>query len=961
MKMMKIKSFLIIALLSSLSLSAFADVEKRRQELIALLDEELKEVTRVNKQTGSSRPEFMLRMGQILLEKGRLLRDQENQKYLDLPVAEREKANKDDYFKDSARYFEQAQKTVLVLLSKFKNFDEKSEAYYILAFNAKEQKQEEKAKRFFEQCLENARGESAIADKARIALAEIYFNKRDYDRALGLYEVALKKKTDKWWTKDAFNLAWSYFKVGKYDKAITLMTESYELSQSKKYIDMSKSIERDLAFFYTEAGKMKEGIEFYKKNGKSISEILLKVGRYLKNQGKFTQAEKSLIEGLQYKNSDEEEAEFNLELLSLYEKYGKEEEHLNACKSLLKQFEKGALNKEQTDILKFSVQKMGATLQKLTVDKTYDHKPEIRNKKAQNAVYYFMIDAKLNPNRAEEPFFLAGETLYSIGDYDNAVKYYAEAIKLSGKNNNKNIETKSSNSLMASLGKGVKKETQEKYLVPAYEAYLITQPKGEKSGLIYQRLYSAYTEKKDFVGAQNIYNKYRTNMPEASETQERMLAEIMDNLKSSNDRKGLTELANKIDNNEIKVSQGYKEKVKALMLGMQFENVEQAAQKGDKKGALKGYLQIYKSPETSAEAKRTSAYNIAVLFYETNDPKNLYIWADRAASMMTVEEFAKFEKDFILFSTDLFQRRMFTESAALSDKMFDKVCTANSKNKKIFFKNANVIYVSEKEFEKSKNLINKASRCSMDQGFLADANLDHLNELAESQKWGSFNDTIKALESDKQMAGKLIYPISVLINELESIGRIDEAKSWSKRMMTFYENAKKAKQEIPLEGLDVIATKMLPQLEYELKALKETPLAFPEDNYNRVLKSKFKVLDRLTSTAISIAEIGSGMGIVKSYKYLVQGHEFLAEEIRNFSPPGKSEEYVKSFKKSMAALTSPVETQAKKFRAAAVKQIETENILSADNAWFIGNMNLSFTPEYFVEKSGVLMDKGGAK
>ena len=34
---------------------------------------------------------------------------------------------------------------------------------------------------------------------------------------------------------------------------------------------MSRSIERDMAYFYTEAGKVDEGIHFYKKNGKNIS------------------------------------------------------------------------------------------------------------------------------------------------------------------------------------------------------------------------------------------------------------------------------------------------------------------------------------------------------------------------------------------------------------------------------------------------------------------------------------------------------------------------------------------------------------------------------------------------------------------------------------------------------------------------------------------------------------------
>ena len=160
---------------------AIADVEQRRSELLKVLDEELREVTRLNKQIGAQRPDLMLRMAQVLLEKGRILKDLENQKYLEIPAKEREKTNKDEAFKESRRYFDQAQKTVLVLLKKFPRFDEKADAYYILAYNAKEIKQEDQARKYFEKALETSRSGSMVADKSRIALAETYFNKGSFD------------------------------------------------------------------------------------------------------------------------------------------------------------------------------------------------------------------------------------------------------------------------------------------------------------------------------------------------------------------------------------------------------------------------------------------------------------------------------------------------------------------------------------------------------------------------------------------------------------------------------------------------------------------------------------------------------------------------------------------------------------------------------------------------------------
>lgn len=961
------KRNLIFAIVLSISIPSismqfsYADVEQRRSELLSVLDEELREVTRLNKQIGAQRPDLMLRMAQILLEKGRLLKDSENQKYLEVNAGERDKINKDEAFKNSRRYFDQAQKTVLVLLKKFPKFNEKADAYYILAYNAKDIKQDEESKKYFQKALDESRSDSMIADKSRVALAEIYFSKGSFDKSMSLYESALKTKRDKWWTKDAFNLSWSYFKVGKHDKAISTMNEAYELSKNSKYIDMSKSIERDLAFFYTEAGRSDEAIAFYKKNGKSVSDVMLKVGRYLKTQGKFAAAEKTLSDGIQYKQNEKEEIEFNVELLSLYEKFGRDQKHLEACRALAVQFSKGTLNQEQIDILKFNSQKMSALLQQQLVAKTYDHQGDVRAKKVDAANEYFMISALLNPAKSQEDYFHAGETFFAVGLFDKAIPLYAESIKRSQKNADKKTEALASTALMVSLGKGVKKSTAEEYLVPAYESYLTNNPKGEKSNVVYQRLFSAHMEKKQIPNAEKVLINYKSAFPAENETQEKMLAQIMDYYKDAGDKVSLSNWVKRIDSGEFKVSPDYAKKVKTLVLGMQFEKVELASNKGDKRGALRGYLQIYKSPESDFEAKKTAAYNIAVLFYETGDYKQMYAWADRSASIMTTTDLVKFEKDYILFSTDLFQRRQFAESAALSEKLFDKLCASDSKNKRVFFKNANVVYLAEKQFDKSKNLLMKAPKCGLGNDIILPAYLDHLNELAASSKWSSFNEIVKMLEASSSMWPHLIYPSGLLANELENIGKVDDAKKVRSRMMYYYENSKKQKLEIPLDGLDSIALIRLGILESEIGKLNSTKLAFPEPVYNKALKSKFTQLDKITTEAISIAEIGSGVGVVRAYRLLVTGHEQLHDEIMKFTPEGKSPEYLSSFKKSMEKLVQPLEKQAQDFRETAIKKIEKENILSSDNAWFLVKNEFSFIPEYYNESGAALMDKAGGK
>jgi tetratricopeptide (TPR) repeat protein len=941
--------------------TAQADVEQRRVELVKVLDEELMEVVRLNKQMGSGRPDLVLRMAQILLEKGRLLKDYENQKYLDTPTAERERLNKDEVYKESRKYFEQAQKTVLSLLKNYPKYEGKADAYYILAFNAKEIKQDDQSKAYFQKALDEAKPDSLIADKARIALAEIYFNAGFFDKSQALYEAALKTKRDKWWTKDAFNLSWCYFRLGKYDKAINLMSESYELSKQAKFIDMSKSIERDLAYFYTEAGRSEEAIAFYKKNGKSISEIMLRVGRYLKTQGKFASAEKTLSDGLQFKKSEKEEIEFNAELLSLYEKYGRDQKHLEACRSLAVQFSKGTLNSDQIDVLKYNTQKMAALVQQQLVNRTYDHQPDVKEKKAAAAVEYFMISSIIVPEKAQEDYFHAGETYYAAGKFDDAIPMYSEAIKRSRKANDKKTEQLANTALMVSLGQGVKKTTLDTYLVPAYESYLLANPKGEKSPLIYQRLFSSHVEKKNLVDAEKVLISFKNNFPNESETQEKMLAQIMDYYKDSGDKNTLAAWVKRVEQKEFKVSADYASKVKLLVLGMQFENVEVASSKGDKNGALKGYWEIFTSPESDNDAKKTAAYNLAVLFYEAGDYKPMYVWADRAVNLMNSSDLVKFEKNFIIFSTDLFQRRQFVDSASLSEKVFDKLCSTDSKNKRVFFKNANVVYLSEKQFEKSKSLLTKASKCGVAQEVILAGYLDHLNELAVNNRWNSFSEIIKTLEASASMQALIIYPSSLLANEFENIGRAEDAAKVRAKMLQYYESAKKQKVDVPLEALDAIALIRLSSLEIKLKKLSADKFSFPEAQFNKILKGKFLLLDQIVAEADSIAAMGSGVGIVRAYRLLVAGHDLLKDEISNFTPAGKSAEYVKSFKKSMAKLVEPISKQAQSFRDLAKNKIEKDNILSADNGWFMKKENADFIPEFISDAPAIIMDKAGAK
>ncbi len=959
--MKKIFSFIIVLLFISTSYGA--SVEERRNKVISIIDQELKEITRLNKQTGSRNPNLLLRMAELLLEKARHVKEQENAQYLALDSLKRANVKKSSYFKKSRKFFIQAQKTCYFILKRFKKFKQKGDVYYILAYNAKEFQQQDKAQEFFKRAMKYARSNSNAGQKSQIALAEIYYNKKSYRKAIPLYERALKKKKSRWYTKDAYNLAWCYFRTKQRSKAINLMNEVYKLSKNSRFVDMSNAVERDLAFFYTESGRTKDAISFYKSIGKDISSNLIKVAKYLLNQGKNpTSAERALTEAKNYVNGPKDRVEANIALLGLYERFGNTTKHLRVCQELYKDYQDGHLDEDSLDQLKYHVQRMSALLQKQVASKRYEKQRRTKRDKATKAVAYFNILSGLDGKNVHRAVFHAAETNYASNKYNEAVAQYDRAYSLSVKKGDKKIARLSLDGMIAALGaKSIKKETKEKYLSKVYLLYLRNNPKSKKSYRIYQRLFSSYVEKKDFVNAEKVLLAFKRNYPRDYSTQEAMIAKIMDYHKDRNDKVAIKGWVSRINSGEFKVSRKYAKKLKLLLLTMQFEGVEKFNSKGDKTNALKGYVQIYRSKESSKDAKKNAAYNIAVLFYELGNKKYSYLWTERSLNLMNADDVKKFDGSFLAISSDLFNRQEFVQSATINQKVLDKLCKRKSKNKRLFFRNANVILLAENKLNESQKLIKKALQCSVEADEIKRARVDLMKAVIEGQSWGLLESLIDTLSRDKSYRAELIQPLSILRSAFINSGRERDAQKIKTRILSYYNTAKKRKQSVPLEALDVVAKFRLVSLEYQVNQLKAIKLQFPEKIYNNRLKAKFALLDKITSRSLKILEIGSGKGIVSSYKYLVESYQGLVNEISRFAPAGKSPDYVKSFQGTMKKIVIPLNRKADDFRKEAKRQIIRSSILSEENSYFLNGEKLKFSVEYRPGQEGVLMDRGGGQ
>jgi len=955
------KSKLILILILIFPLITFANSEERRKELVGVIDEEINEISRLNKQIGARKPALLLRMAELYLEKARLIGEGENIKWLSLSPKERLARDEKSFFNESKKNYINAQKTCYYMLKRFKDFKGKDEVYYILAYNAKEFQQPNRAQQFFKKSLKFSKKGSETNLKSKLALAELYYNQKNYRKAEPLYRDALVGKKTRWWTKDAYNLSWCYFRNKKESKAIDLMRKVHDLSDNRNFVDVSDMVERDLAYFYSATGQTKKAIGFYKKLNKDVSSNLLKVGIHLKSKGSYKKAEKALSEALVQSKNKKELAAIGVELLGLYDRFGQVRNHLKVSEVLYELDVSKDLNKEQRDQLVFHVKKMSALLQKQVAGKTYRKVKKTRNLKAAYATRYFELQSKLNGNASPKSIFLAAETQYAISKFDRSADLYNQSYEMAKRKNDKKLMRLSLDGLLASLsGRGIPKSTTDKYLSKAFNLYLKDNPRSDRSNRIYQRLFSQYYKKGDLDNAERVLEKYQFHFPRQRSKQEAMLARIMDGHRANGNKTKIAKWVGKINAGEIIVSKPYALKLKEILLSMEFDKVQRLSSEGDKLSALKAYFEIYKKPSSSSDAKKNAAYNIAVLYHEKGDKENSYKWIMKAMNLMSSKDIKRFDDSIFLIASGLFEYRETQKSAHVYEYAFKKLCRQRSKNKEMFFKNANALYLSDGNIEKSIEVSKYSEKCGINKKEVAKANLDVLQEAAVQERWTFVKSLISKLEASYYSQVELIAPIAKLRDVLITRGRIRQAKNLDRKINVIYAKAKTQGKDIPLEALDIISSYKVESLEDISRQMMKVKLRFPEKVYNKALKRKFSLLEKLTTKAVDLFRIGSGQGTVQGYKILVESYSSLSKEITEFMPVGTID-YIKSFKKGMRSIAEPLSRKARDYRREARQKITLNKILSPYNYFFMSEKFIPIMPQYIPRNLGVIMDRGGKK
>ena len=956
-----LKYLLLTLFIANSVWGAKLSLDQRRQKILGIVDEELSEVSRLAKQQNYKSPDTLLRVSELNLEKARLYREAENEQYLAIPPEQRRTVNRKDFFSNSSRFFDAANDAGLIVVKRFPNYKGIGDVYYILAYNYKELGNNDLAQKYFRLSAKDAPKDSQVAIKSKLALADYNFNSNKFKEAIPLYEASVNKVDEKWWTKDAFNLAWSYYRVKNYDRAINLMKEVHKKSQSNKYVDMRNLVERDIGIFYVDAGRINDAITFYEGLGLNYTEQFVKIANSIVSQGRFAQAESLLEQAKKNEKNRERRVEIGIAQLNLFDKFNKINEHLAVSKELVEMHKQSPLPAEQLTRLNYHVNKKAAELQKVTASTTYKDVPKVKAQKSRAAIQYFELAAILTPGQKAEKVFFQGETAYAANNFAKALPLYISAFDTAKVSGDKKIMTQSLDGMLSSLGQtSLNKKIADANYIPVYSRYLSVDNKSEKAGQIYTKLFNAQFDANDIPAAEKTMTEFSQNFPKDYKTQEGMLAKVMEHHRKKKDYGAVKAYVGRINDGEFKVSKKYADALRSLMTKIQIEGVQTSLEKGDKAVALKGYHQIYESDESTPKAKTNAAYNLAALYYEMGDANQSYQWSVTAIKDMEVNEVNKFADSFLSMASGLFLKQHFSQSADLSHRILGKLCRENSSNKTVAFKNAVFISLANGDLDKAIEIRNFGRTCSIADAVISEVSFEILKDEAKAKRWESYAKTLSELEKNSKNYPQLIRPYEDLRREYVSIGSNDDARAVADKQNRFYQQAKAQKLDIPVEALDLMAERMLYSVVEKKQKLSQIRLEFPEAQFNSNVKLKLQILDQMTSDVNNIQKVGSGKGIVEAYRYVIDAYEAFGNELKAFVPEGKSPEYVASFQKAMATVHGPILQNARKQRSEVKKLIYDNKILSFSNYSVLYSELESFK-RFLTEKEAILMERGGQR
>jgi len=237
----------------------------------------LKQLIASTSSTGDLKAEMLLRLGDLYFEEGRYF----------ATVAEDAT--------QSAAWREKAVKIYRQILASYPQYARADEATFYLGQALADAGQADEAATQFTQ-LVKVYPESRYVPDAYVLLGEYYFERNEAFKALLAYQKAAAYKDHRLQGFATYKLAWCYYNVGEYGKAIDSMkgvvSRAGQGAAEASTTTLVEAALVDLVRFYADAGELDAAFEYFSGLGRQdlVRRMLARLADTYQETGKFEQA-----------------------------------------------------------------------------------------------------------------------------------------------------------------------------------------------------------------------------------------------------------------------------------------------------------------------------------------------------------------------------------------------------------------------------------------------------------------------------------------------------------------------------------------------------------------------------------------------------------------------------------------------------------------------------------------------
>ena len=658
---------------------------------------------------GEQKAEMMLRLADLYFQEGRdyyLTEMKEYEKKFDAcfndPKCDSATMTADNT--ESKKWQDKSIKLYRQILQNYPTFARADEATFYLASALQDTGESKSALKEFTRLVKTYPESGYVAD-AYVQIGEYYFENNNAYKALLAYQKASAYRDSSKYSFAMYKLAWCYYNVGEYGKAIDTMkgVVAYSMAaqqqgaSSKGTIQLQDEALKDLVRFFADAGEMDEAYAYFNKLGKKdlIRSMLKRLASTYFEQGKFEQCIQTYRRLIAEDPNSPDAPDYQNEIIQAYTKIGRKKETLAEIDRLLKTYGKNSAWARANASDQDAVQDAQNFIEKNLRTVAINYHTEAKKLGTGNAAketyalaykaYSVYLQEFPDSKHSYEMRYAFGELLYKVKRYDEAYSQYMTVVGLDTKGKHSEFCAESAIFAAEEMVKKEKKEGKiqvagkdnktdiipmsdwEKKELEALDQYSTLFPESKKTkNIIYKSAYLLYN-KNQFKEASD---RFRVVIGMDPKSKEAMLAAnlILDSFTLVEDWSNLKEVSKAFYDQESLGNAAFKKEVYSIYEKASFKRIEVNFESDkNETTAADAFVAFYNEfPESDVA---DLALNNATVYYFNTDQRGEAM----AQRIVLIENFPKskfFNDQVASLAYDYESMANFTEAAAWYEKLF---------------------------------------------------------------------------------------------------------------------------------------------------------------------------------------------------------------------------------------------------------------------------------------------------